>query len=197
VPRLLGLAAVLADPQQFALDLPEIPNTPVFTTVELDSQIDLAVAAELAGIELAELQALNPGFNQWATDPDGPHRLQLPVAAADTFASPSPICLPMSASAGIATRSARATRSAASRVDTARRSTCCSPSTDCPARRFVSARHLMVPTSTRSIAEYPLSADNRLASTQARTRGPRAHRTHGGQRRVPVDDRPPPWRGGT
>jgi membrane-bound lytic murein transglycosylase D len=86
VPRLLGLAAVLAEPEKHSLSLPEIPDVPVFATVEFDSQIELALAASLAGVELTELQSLNPGFNQWATDPDGPHRLQLPVAAAEPFA---------------------------------------------------------------------------------------------------------------
>jgi len=85
VPRLLGLAAVLADPEQHELSLPEIPGGAVFAAVELDGQIDLAVAAGLAGIELEVLQALNPGFNRWATDPEGPHRLQLPVEAVEPF----------------------------------------------------------------------------------------------------------------
>jgi len=85
VPRLLGLAVVLADPEQHALSLPEIPGGAVFAPVELDGQIDLAVAAALAGIELEALQALNPGFNRWATDPEGPHRLQLPIEAVEPF----------------------------------------------------------------------------------------------------------------
>jgi membrane-bound lytic murein transglycosylase D len=178
VPRLLGLAAVLADPQQFALDLPQLPNTPVFTTVELDSQIDLAVAAELAGIELAELQMLNPGFNRWATDPDGPHRLQLPLAAADTFAV------------------AIADLPADERVRWHRHKVRSGDTLGGIARRYRTTvavlqsvnglsgtqirlgSHLMVPTSTRSIAEYPLSADNRLASTQARERAGRVRIEH-------------------
>jgi membrane-bound lytic murein transglycosylase D len=86
VPRLLGLTTVLGDPDIHAMELPAIPNGPAFATVELDGQIELALAAELAGIELAELQALNPGLSRWATDPEGPHRLQLPVDAAEPFA---------------------------------------------------------------------------------------------------------------
>jgi membrane-bound lytic murein transglycosylase D len=85
VPRLLGLAVVLSDPEQHAVSLPEIPNGTVFAAVELDGQIDLAIAARLAGIELEALQALNPGFNRWATDPEGPHLLQLPVEAVEPF----------------------------------------------------------------------------------------------------------------
>lgn len=33
----------------------------------------------MAGLSLNELHALNPAFNQWATDPDGSHRLVLPL----------------------------------------------------------------------------------------------------------------------
>ena len=53
--------------------------------MDTGAQIDLAVAADLAGIELDTLYRLNPGFNQWATPPDGPHRLLIPVAQADSF----------------------------------------------------------------------------------------------------------------
>jgi membrane-bound lytic murein transglycosylase D len=45
----------------------------------------MAVAANLAGIELEALYRLNPGFNQWATPPEGPHRLLIPVDHASGF----------------------------------------------------------------------------------------------------------------
>jgi membrane-bound lytic murein transglycosylase D len=41
--------------------------------------------ADLAGIDVEELHALNPAWNQWITGPDGPHRLLVPVAVADAF----------------------------------------------------------------------------------------------------------------
>jgi membrane-bound lytic murein transglycosylase D len=47
----------------------------------------MALAAELAGLTPDALYALNPGINRWATDPDGPHRLLLPIARADGFAT--------------------------------------------------------------------------------------------------------------
>ncbi|MDX1512258.1 MAG: LysM peptidoglycan-binding domain-containing protein [Gammaproteobacteria bacterium] len=78
VPRLLALSAILADPEKFQLSFPQIEDDPYFSVVEIDSQIDLAHAAALADITLEELYLLNPGFNRWATDPDGPHRLLLP-----------------------------------------------------------------------------------------------------------------------
>jgi membrane-bound lytic murein transglycosylase D len=43
------------------------------------------MAADLAGISLAELQKLNPGYNRWATAPDGPHALLLPKNKTDSF----------------------------------------------------------------------------------------------------------------
>jgi membrane-bound lytic murein transglycosylase D len=178
VPRLLGLSKVLADPEKYSLSLPEIPDLPVFATVELDSQIDLAVAASLAGLELSELQALNPGFNRWATDPDGPHRLLLPVDAAEPFTL------------------ALATMPAAERVRWHRHEVRPGETLGAIARKYRTTvgalqsvnnlkgttirvgSHLMVPTSTLGTTDYPLSADNRLASTQERERAGRVRREH-------------------
>jgi membrane-bound lytic murein transglycosylase D len=78
VPKLLALADIIKRPQDFGLTLYPISNKAVLTHVDIKSQLDLAKAAELSGLSLAELQRLNPGFNRWATDPDGPHKLLLP-----------------------------------------------------------------------------------------------------------------------
>ena len=86
VPKLLALKKLIADPAAYNLDLPAIPNEPYLARVELSSQIDLARAAELADISLDELYRLNPGYNRWATAPDGPHHLLIPVDSVDFFA---------------------------------------------------------------------------------------------------------------
>ena len=78
VPKLLALVDILKRPDEFDIVWKFIANEPKIDVVEVKSQIDLAIAAEMAGINVSELQALNPGFNQWATDPDGPHYLVLP-----------------------------------------------------------------------------------------------------------------------
>ncbi|MBA3562854.1 MAG: LysM peptidoglycan-binding domain-containing protein [Gammaproteobacteria bacterium] len=83
VPKLLALKRIIADPAAFGLTLPAIPDTPYFVAVETGGQIDLALAAELAGLSMADLYALNPGHNRWTTPPDGPHRLLVPVANKD------------------------------------------------------------------------------------------------------------------
>ena len=85
VPRLLALVEIVRDPAQFGLTLPDLVDEPQFVVTDIDGQLDLALAAELAGMELDGLYAYNAGNNRWATDPAGPHRLILPVDIADDF----------------------------------------------------------------------------------------------------------------
>ena len=85
VPKLLALADIIKRPEDFNLTLYSIDNKSVLSLVDIKSQLDLAKAATLAGLSLAELQRLNPGFNRWATDPDGPHRLLLPTHTVEKF----------------------------------------------------------------------------------------------------------------
>ncbi|HEY5717012.1 MAG TPA: LysM peptidoglycan-binding domain-containing protein [Motiliproteus sp.] len=87
VPKLIALAKLVRDPAAYNLTLTSIPNQPYFAAVDVGSQIDLAKAAELAEVEIEELYLLNPGFNQWATDPDGPHQLLVPADSAATFSA--------------------------------------------------------------------------------------------------------------
>ncbi len=85
VPRLLALKLIFDNPTDYGLDIASIPDEPYFDVVDVGSQIDLALAAELANIELEELYQLNPGHNRWATDPDGHHQLVIPLEVVDTF----------------------------------------------------------------------------------------------------------------
>lgn len=85
VPKLIALAQLLKHTEQHNLTFPEIANAPYFEPVDIGSQIDLAQAAELAEVSLDELYLLNPGFNQWATSPAGPHRLNVPIEQAELF----------------------------------------------------------------------------------------------------------------
>lgn len=85
VPRLLAVSAIVADPSDHGLELKSIPDEPYFAATHLDGQIDLALAADMADVSLEELYLLNPGFSRWATDPEGPHRLLLPVDAVADF----------------------------------------------------------------------------------------------------------------
>jgi len=75
VPKLLAMKRLMAEPERYGLEFAVIPNEPYFAVIDTDSQIDLKIAAQLAGTSYDELIALNPGFNRWATDPDGPNRM--------------------------------------------------------------------------------------------------------------------------
>lgn len=85
VPRLLAISELVANPSAHDIELAPVPNDPVVVTVNLDRQIDLALAAELADINMETLYRLNPGYNRWATPPSGPHRLLLPKDHATRF----------------------------------------------------------------------------------------------------------------
>ncbi|RZU98016.1 LysM peptidoglycan-binding domain-containing protein [Spiribacter vilamensis] len=85
VPRLLAISELVANPSAHGVELEPIPNDPVVIAVDLDRQIDLALAAELANIDMETLYQLNPGYNRWATPPSGPHRLLLPKDHAPRF----------------------------------------------------------------------------------------------------------------
>jgi len=85
VPRLLAFANIVAAPEQYGVQLAQIPNKPYFARVETGSQIDLGVAAKLAELQVDDLHKINPGHNRWATDPEGPHHLLIPVAKKDAF----------------------------------------------------------------------------------------------------------------
>jgi len=87
VPKLLAMAKIVANPAQYGISLPPIADTPYFSIVNLDGQLDLAQAASLAEVDINEIYKLNPGFNQWATAPLGPHRLLVPVSQAIPFKS--------------------------------------------------------------------------------------------------------------
>jgi membrane-bound lytic murein transglycosylase D len=85
VPKLFALRELFANPEMYQLDLVPIRNQVSYEIVELDGQIDLALAADLADITVNQLYQLNPAFNRWATAPDGPHRLLLPRDKAEQF----------------------------------------------------------------------------------------------------------------
>jgi membrane-bound lytic murein transglycosylase D len=79
VPKLLAMRRIVNDPAAHGLEFAPIPNEPYFSQIDVAGQIDLHVAAELAELAPEELLALNPAFNHWVTDPDGPHLLLVPV----------------------------------------------------------------------------------------------------------------------
>lgn len=85
VYRFVAISEIVAEPDRYGVALRPIPDRVYFRPVALDGQVELAFAADLAGITVRELRRLNPGFKRSATAPGGPHRLQFPVDAAERF----------------------------------------------------------------------------------------------------------------
>jgi membrane-bound lytic murein transglycosylase D len=177
VPRLLAIAALVGNPEAFGVTLPELSNEPRFAVVETGGQIDMALAAELAGIKSDALYALNPGINRWATDPDGPHRLLLPMTQAPEFTTALAALGPRElvqwtrhkvksgeTVAGIAERY-QTTPAVLRQVNGFRGNT------------IRAGDYLMIPTATQSLASYTQSADARAERQQSTARNGE-RRTH-------------------
>ena len=87
VPKLIAIARLVRDPAAHGFELPPIPDAPYFRVVPTEGPVDLRLMAELAGVDAEELLALNPSWNRWLTDPDGPHRMLIPEVVADGFST--------------------------------------------------------------------------------------------------------------
>jgi membrane-bound lytic murein transglycosylase D len=85
VPKLLAIARLVRDPAAHDVALPTIPDAPYFAVVDTGGQVDLARAAALAELDGEVLYRLNPGLNRWATHPEGPHRLLVPLGHEDAL----------------------------------------------------------------------------------------------------------------
>lgn len=85
VPKLLAISALVDDPFAYKIKLKPIADKPYFDRVPTNTQLDLALAADLAGMKVQELYSINPAFNRWATAPEGPHYLLIPVNRSEQF----------------------------------------------------------------------------------------------------------------
>lgn len=79
VPQLLAWREYIREAEDSTLAEGFIANQPYFDVVDVGSQIDLAKAAQLAQIDIDTLYQLNPTYNRWASDPQSPHYLLVPV----------------------------------------------------------------------------------------------------------------------
>jgi membrane-bound lytic murein transglycosylase D len=83
VPKLLGLTCLFKYPERFDFAFPTTPDTQVIAAVEIGQQADLVLVAQMADVPIDVLFTLNPGYNRWATSPDGPFQVVLPVEGAE------------------------------------------------------------------------------------------------------------------
>jgi len=85
VPKLQAVKNIVLQPQAFAIVLPPLENHPYFLSVPITNDIDVAVAARLAGISLDEFQALNPQMNKPVILAAGTPQVLLPYDNATLF----------------------------------------------------------------------------------------------------------------
>ncbi|KZZ51105.1 hypothetical protein A3760_19370, partial [Oleiphilus sp. HI0122] len=171
VPKLLAISKIVADPAKYNITLKSIPNQPYFDVVKLDSQIDLAQAANIAELDIEEIYQLNPGLNQWATPPSGPFRLLMPVTKSEQFEQRL-ASIPKSerltwdsykvkkgdALARIA-RKFHTTPSLIAQVNKLR------------GNRIYEGQELLIPVASQNKRFYNLSEQNRIASVQTKVQG--------------------------
>ena len=85
VPKLQAVKNIVSDPERFGLALPMLENHPFFLTVAIERDIDVGLAARLAGLPLDEFQLLNPQMNKPVILAAGTPQLLLPYDNANRF----------------------------------------------------------------------------------------------------------------
>lgn len=85
VPKLQAVENILRDPAAFGLTLPPLENHPYFATVAIDRDIDVALAARLAGLSMDDFHALNPQLNKPVILAAGTPEILLPYDNAQRF----------------------------------------------------------------------------------------------------------------
>ncbi len=166
VPKLLAISAIVDQPAKYGVTLTPIANAPYMMAVDTDSQIDLALASELADISLEELYMLNPGFNRWATDPKGPHRLMVPVDNVDLFAT-NLAELPDKERVAWERHRVRKGETLLTLADKYHTTVSLIKEVNAIRGNMIRERqNLVIPVSTRKRSNYTLSAEQRLRSLQ-------------------------------
>jgi membrane-bound lytic murein transglycosylase D len=85
VPKFQAVKNIVTAPQNFSLELPPLENHPYFVSVPIRRDIDVSVAAHLAGMTLDEFKMLNPQMNKPVILAAGTPQVLLPYENADGF----------------------------------------------------------------------------------------------------------------
>ncbi|MBB3168614.1 LysM peptidoglycan-binding domain-containing protein [Simiduia aestuariiviva] len=171
VPQLLALAELVRNADQYGLSLLTIPDTPYFERVDLDAQMDLAQAADLAEMSLEDLYHLNPGYNRWATDPEGPYHFLLPIEKADLFRDKLAAMPPRErvSWANYTVKSGDSLNLIAKRFHTS--VSALKSANDLRSTMIRRGQTLVIPVASQPVESYAYSQDQRIKSKQARSQG--------------------------
>ncbi len=170
VPKLLALADVVAHQKKYGIDIPAIANHPVLKRVDPEEQLDIALAADYAGLSIKELQSYNPAYNQWATAPQGPHHFLIPEKNVAQFNQ---------AIHDHKGKGVKLVRHKVSSGDTLNllaqkyntTTKIIKDSNSLSGNTIRLGQYLMIPTATNNDSKYILSVKNRLLQTQSKQHG--------------------------
>jgi membrane-bound lytic murein transglycosylase D len=170
VPKLLALVDIVENPALYNLTLPTVLDEMQFVVADIGSQLDLALAAELAGVDVDTVYTYNPGYNRWSTDPAGPHRLVLPVDVADTF-NAALADVPVKERVRWQRHKVK-NGEAISQIALKYNTTVAEIRTanNLRGNTIRAGHYLLIPVASKPLAAYSQSADARLAKTQNRKR---------------------------
>ncbi|MBT9490696.1 MAG: transglycosylase SLT domain-containing protein [Rubrivivax sp.] len=85
VPKLQAIKNIVQRPEAFGLALPALENHPFFLAVGIERDIDVALAARLAGLTLDSFQQFNPQMNRPVILAAGTPQVLLPYDNANQF----------------------------------------------------------------------------------------------------------------
>ena len=86
VPKFIAASIIAANPGDFGFDNIEYHEPMRYDEIELDSPVDLSVAAECAGVEVDVIKKLNPELRRWCTPPDVlTYKLRIPEGTKEVF----------------------------------------------------------------------------------------------------------------
>ena len=85
VPKLQAIKNLVAKPSAYNVTLPLIHNHPYFQSVPLPRDMDVSVAAKLAGISIEDFKSLNPSANRPVLLAAGTPQILLPWDNAEIF----------------------------------------------------------------------------------------------------------------
>jgi membrane-bound lytic murein transglycosylase D len=85
VPKLQAVKNIVLRPEAFAITVPTLENHPYFLSVPITRDIDVDVAASLAGLPLEAFQQLNPQMNRPVIFAAGTPQVLLPYENATRF----------------------------------------------------------------------------------------------------------------
>lgn len=86
VPKFIAASLIATNPKDFGFGDVEYNQPLCYDEVDLNSPIDLSVAAECAGTDLDVIKKLNPELRRWCTPPDvSQYTLRIPEGTKEAF----------------------------------------------------------------------------------------------------------------